>query len=267
MTDDTGAYDAVISYQLNPSELTRGASYSAKLYYFNEETKLYAELRSKLPLTAADNYTVSIQAAEYFALSPDTQYGFQWELYEGTTLVNTQYQLVTTGNRRPQLRLRPIWQTPLLAVSRSRAGLSTFRGTSRSLPMSRRRTGSTAKPARALICMHQRGIRRQGIPSLDSPMSGITLCLLGILREKSTACTRFVFDAKIDGVRVSIGNQVAGAHHITLQTQIEGEPAPGSYLILFSRKGTRRTGISEVYCLRRTRQSAILNSQAILEMM
>ncbi len=93
-------------------------------------------------------------------------------------------------NRRPQLRLRPIWQTPLLAVSRSRAGLSTFRGTSRSLPMSRRRTGSTAKPARALICMHQRGIRRQGIPSLDSPMSGITLCLLGILREKSTACTR-----------------------------------------------------------------------------
>ncbi len=233
LTDDTGAYDSIISYTVNPSELTPGAAYSAKLYYFNEETKLYAELRSKLPLTIAEGYTLSVQAAEYFALSPDTQYGFQWELYEGTTLVNTQYQLITT--------------------QKSEAAVEITANMADSITCSIGLQGRTDNITRditlfAYVSEEEGDFRKYGssfnlYASKGYKTTGYTIA--GLIDERSYTVSfrdikgkeygtySFVFDAKIDGVRVSIGNQVAGAHHITLQTQIEGEPAPGSYLILF----------------------------------
>ena len=233
MTDDTGAYDAVISYQLNPSELTRGASYSAKLYYFNEETKLYAELRSKLPLTAADNYTVSIQAAEYFALSPDTQYGFQWELYEGTTLVNTQYQLVTTGKSETTVEITANMAD---SITCSIALKGRTEHISRDITLFayvKEEDGEYRKAGSSFNLYASKGYKTTGYTISGLADERNYTVSFRDIKGKEYGVYTFVFDAKIDGVRVSIGNQVAGAHHITLQTQIEGEPAPGSYLILF----------------------------------
>lgn len=105
MTDDTAAYDSVLSYRLRTSELAPGAAYSVKLYYFNDETKLYAEAASRIALDAEGDYAVSVQAADYFALSPQTQYGLKWELYAGTALVNTQYQLINTTESKVNVEL------------------------------------------------------------------------------------------------------------------------------------------------------------------
>lgn len=53
------------------------------------------------------------------------------------------------------------------------------------------------------------------------------------IKGKEYGSYTFTFEAKIDGVRVSVGNQMAGAHNLTIQTQVEGEIAPESHLILF----------------------------------
>ena len=233
MTDDTGAYDAVLSYRLNPSELTQGVSYSAKLYYYNEETKLYAELRSKLPLTAADNYAISMQAAEYFALSPDTQYGFQWELYEGTTLVNTQYQLVTTEKSETIVELTANMADSITCNIALKGRTEHITRDITLFAYVKEEDGEYRKAGQSFNLYASKGYKTTGytISGLVDEQN-YTVSFRDI-KGKEYGVYTFVFDAKIDGVRVSIGNQVAGAHHITLQTQIEGEPAPGSYLILF----------------------------------
>ena len=233
LSDDTGAYDSVISYRLNPSELTKGASYSAKLYYFNEETKLYAELRSKLPVTAADDYTVSMQAAEYFALSPDTLYGFQWELYEGTTLVNTQYQLITTGKSEAAVELTANMADSITCSIALKGRTEHIKRDITLFAYIKEEDGAYRKTGPSFNLYASKGYKITGYTISGLVDERNYTVSFRDMKGKEYGVYTFVFDAKIDGVRVSIGNQVAGAHQITLQTQIEGEPAPGSYLILF----------------------------------
>ena len=58
LSDDTGAYDTIVSYRLNSAQLQKNTAYSVKLYYYNSETKLYADATGKTSLTAAQDYTV-----------------------------------------------------------------------------------------------------------------------------------------------------------------------------------------------------------------
>lgn len=233
MTDDTGAYDSIISYRLKRSELTEGASYSAKLYYYNEETKLYGEIENKLALTADEDYAVSVQASDYFSLSPDTVYGFKWELYAGTALVDTQYQLIRTQASDVTVEI-----TANMADSVSyNIGIN-----GRTENISRDITLFT------YLCGEDSEYRKQGdsfnlYASKSYKASGRTLSGLDDdmnytvsfrdIKGKEYGSYTFTFEAKIDGVRLNVGNQTTGAHNITIQAQIEGEPSPESYLILF----------------------------------
>lgn len=233
MTDDTDAYDSIVSYRLKPSELTQGAAYSVKLYYYNDETKLYAEIASKLALSTENDYTVSAQAADYFSLSPETRYGFKWELYSGSTLVNTQYQLINTRQSKATV-----------ALTANMADYVTY---------SVKIDGRTENISRDItlfsyICEEGGEYRKEGssfnLYASKSYKSDGRM-LTGLEDEKTYTVSfrdikgkeygsyTFTFEAKIDGVRVSVGNQVAGAHNLTIQTKIEGEIAPESYLILF----------------------------------
>ncbi len=233
MTDDTAAYDSVLSYRLRTSELAPGAAYSVKLYYFNDETKLYAEAASRIALDAEGDYAVSVQAADYFALSPQTQYGLKWELYAGTALVNTQYQLINTTESKVNVELT--------------ASMADYVTYNVSLD------GRTENIKRDItlfsyICEEDGEYRKEGASfnlyaSKSYKTGGRTLT--GLVDDRSYTVSfrdikgkeygsyTFTFEAKIDGVRVSVGNQMAGAHNLTIQTQVEGEVAPESYLILF----------------------------------
>lgn len=233
MTDDTAAYDSVLTYRLKTAELTPGVAYSVKLYYYNDETKLYAEAANKLPLSAEGDYAVSVQAADYFALSPQTQYGFQWELYAGTALVDTQYQLINTAQSKVNVELT--------------ANMADYVTYNVSLD------GRTENIKRDItlfsyICEEGGEYRKEGASfnlyaSKAYKAGGRTLT--GLVDEKNYTVSfrdikgkeygsyTFTFEAKIDGVRVSVGNQMAGAHNLTIQTQVEGEIAPESHLILF----------------------------------
>ena len=233
LSDDTDAYDSILSYKLDRSELSDGTAYSVKLYYYNEETKLYGEIASRLALTADTDYTVSVQAADYVALSPDTVYGFQWELYAGTTLADTQYQLIKTKTSDVTVEL-----TASMADSVSyQIGIN-----GRTENISRDITLFT------YLCGEDGEYRKQGdsfrlSASRDYKTAGRVLSGLADqttytvsfrdAKGSEYGSYTFTFEAKIDGVRLNVGNQTAGAHSMTVQAQVEGEPAPGSYLILF----------------------------------
>ena len=233
IADDTGAYDSIISYRLDKSELKEGVAYSAKLYYYNEETKLYGEIVNKLALTSDEDYTVSVQAADYFALSPDTVYGFEWELYAGTALVDTQYQLVRTKTSDVTVAL-----TANMADSVSYdIGIN-----GRTENISRDITlftylcgedGEYRKQGDSFNLYASKGYKASGrvLSGLDDKQT-YTVSFKDI-KGKEYGSYTFTFEAKIDGVRLNVGNQIAGAHNLTIQAQIEGEPSPDSYLILF----------------------------------
>lgn len=174
-----------------------------------------------------------MQAAEYFALSPDTLYGFQWELYEGTTLVNTQYQLITTGKSETAVELTANMADSITCSIALKGRTEHIRRDITLFAYIKEEDGAYRKTDPSFNLYASKGYKITGYTISGLVDERNYTVSFRDIKGKEYGVYTFAFDAKIDGVRVSIGNQVAGAHQITLQTQIEGEPAPGSYLILF----------------------------------
>ncbi len=237
MSDDTGAYDSIITYRLDGKEAakfsTKNTALNAKLYYYNDETKLYAEMENKLEIKASGEYSVSVQAADYFDLSPDTVYGFKWELYNGTSLINTQYQLVTTAKSEVTVEL-----TSNLAdsVTYDLAINGRTDNINRDITLFTyicEEGGEYRKSGDSFNLYASKSYKAAGrtLSGLDDDRT-YTVSFRDI-KGKEYGSYTFTFEARIDGVRVSVTSEVAGAHNIALNTLIEGEVSPESYLILF----------------------------------
>ncbi len=233
LTADTGAYDSVLSYGLDEMELTRSFAYSYKLYYYNDETKLYAELRTKTALTAVEDYTIFVQAADYFALSPDTEYGFKWELFEGSTLINTQYQRIHTEKSEVAVSITANLSESITCTIALKGRTENITKDITLFAYVQEEDGAYYKNGSSFNLYAAKGYQTTGYTIsglVDERSYNVSF---RDIKGKEYGSYTFTFDAKIDGVRVSVGNQIAGAHNITLQAQIEGDPAPDSYLVLF----------------------------------
>ncbi|GFI22064.1 hypothetical protein IMSAGC011_00837 [Lachnospiraceae bacterium] len=233
LTADTGAYDSAISYGLDQTELTEDKGYHYKLYYYNEETKLYAELRTKTELTTVENYTISVQVADYFTLSPDTEYGFKWELFEGNTLVNTQYQRIHTKKSDVAVSITANLSESITCTIALKGRTENITKDITLFAYVQEESGTYYKNGSSFNLYASKGYEMTGYTISGLVDEQSYTVFFRDIKGKEYGTYTFTFDAKIDGVRVSAGNQIAGAHNITLQTQIEGEPAPGSYLVLF----------------------------------
>lgn len=233
LTDDTDSYDSVITYKAKASELARGGSYSVKLYYYNDETRLYAEIAGRLALSAENDYTVSVQAADYFALSPDTQYGFKWELYSGNTLADTQYQLVSTKQSKVTVDITANMADYVTYNVKIDGRTENLKRDITLFAYVCEEGGEYRKDGASFNLYASKSYKAEGrvLSSLYDERT-YTVSFRDIKGREYGSYT-FTFEAKIDGVRVSAGNQVAGAHNIAIQTQIEGEISPESYLVLF----------------------------------
>ena len=233
LTADTGAYDSVLSYELDKKELNKSSVYSYKLYYYNEETKLYAELRTKTAFTTVEDYLVSVQAADYFALSPDTEYGFKWELFEGNTLVNTQYQRIYTKESEMAISITANLSESITCTIALKGRTENITKDITLFAYIQEEDGTYYKNGSSFNLYASKGYQTTGYTISGLVDERNYTISFRDMKGKEYGSYAFTFDAKIDGVRVSTGNQIAGAHNITLQTQIEGVPAPGSYLVLF----------------------------------
>lgn len=236
LSADTGAYDAIISYKLKSAELKKGTAYSVKLYYYNPETKLYAEAvgAGKMNLTASEGYTASVQAADLMILSPDTQYGFKWELYAGSALTQTIYQLVTTEKSEVSVEITA----------------NTVDTVSYNISINGRTENiSNDITLFTYICEEDGEFRRYGdsfnlYKSKDYKAENRALS--GLTDEKTYTISfrdikggeygtyTFTFEAKIDGVMMSVTSLAAGAHNFVVQASIEGETDfENQYAVLF----------------------------------
>ncbi len=230
---DTGAYDSILSYELDKTELNKSSAYSYKLYYYNEETKLYAELRTKTTLTVVDEYLVSVQAADYFALSPDTEYGFKWELFEDNTLINTQYQRIHTKKSEVAVSITANLSESITCTIALKGRTENITKDITLFAYVQEEDGAYYKNGSSFNLYASKGYQTTGYTISDLVDERKYTVSFRDIKGKEYGSYAFTFDAKIDGVRVSAGNQIAGAHNITLQMQIEGVPALGSYLVLF----------------------------------
>jgi len=233
LTADTGAYDSVLSYGLEETELNKGSVYSYKWYYYNEETKLYAELRAKTAFTAEENNTVTVQAADYFALSPDTEYGFKWELFEGNTLINTQYQRIHTKKSEVAVSITANLSESITCTIALKGRTENITKDITLFAYVQEENGAYYKNGSSFNLYASKGYQTTGYTISGLVDERNYTVFFRDMKGKEYGSYTFTFDAKIDGVRVSVGNQIAGAHNITLQTQIEGTPAPESYLVVF----------------------------------
>ncbi|MDE6912990.1 MAG: Ig-like domain-containing protein, partial [Lachnospiraceae bacterium] len=236
LSADTGAYDSVISYQVKRAELKKGTAYSVKLYYYNPETKLYAEAvqAGKMNLTASENYTASVQAADLMMLSPDTQYGFKWELYAGSALSQTIYQLVTTEKSEVSVE---ITANTADAVNYN-IGIN-----------GRTENISNDITLFTYICEEGGEYRRYGdsfnlYKSKDYKTENRTLAPLDDgktytisfrdIKGGEYGTFTFTFEAKIEGVMMGVTSLTAGAHNFVVQASIEGETDfENQYAVLF----------------------------------
>lgn len=234
LSADTGAYDAIVSYQLKSAELKRGTTYSAKLYYYNPETKLYAEAAGKMSLTASEDYTATVQAADLLTLSPDTEYGFKWELYAGSALVQTIYQLVKT--------------------EKSEVSVEITANTTDTITYNIGINGRTENISNDItlftyICEEDGEYSKYGdsfnlykskeYKAANRTLSGLeddktyTVSFRDIKGGEYGTFT-FTFEAKIDGVMMGVTSLIAGAHSFVVQASIEGETDfDNQYAVLF----------------------------------
>ena len=234
LSADTGAYDSIISYKVKSTELQKGTAYSVKLYYYNPETKLYAEAAGKMNLTASEDYTASMQASDLMMLSPDTQYGFKWELYAGSALSQTIYQLVTT--------------------EKSEVSVEITANTADSVSYNIGINGRTENISNDItlftyISEEDGEFRRYGdsfnlYKSKDYKTENRTLVGLDDGKAYTIAFRdikggeygtyTFTFEAKIDGVMMGVTSLAAGAHNFVVQASIEGESDfENQYAVLF----------------------------------
>ena len=156
-----------------------------------------------------------MQAAEYFALSPDTLYGFQWELYEGTTLVNTQYQLITTGKSETAVELTANMADSITCSIALKGRTEHIKRDITLFAYIKEEDGAYRKTGPSFNLYASKGYKITGYTISGLVDERNYTVSFRDIKGKEYGVYTFVFDAKIDGVRVSIGNQVAGAHQIT----------------------------------------------------
>ncbi len=236
LSADTGAYDSVISYKVKSAELQKGTSYSVKLYYYNPDTKLYAEAAGagKMSLAASQNYTASVQAADLMTLSPNTQYGFKWELYAGSALSQTIYQLVTTEKSEVSVE---ITANTADAVNYNIGIKGRTENISNDITLF------------TYICEEDGEYRRYGDSFnlyKSKEYKTENRILSGLTDEKTYTISfrdikggeygtfTFTFEAKIEGVMMGVTSLAAGAHNFVVQASIEGETDfENQYAVLF----------------------------------
>lgn len=233
---DTGAYDAIISYKVKSTELQKGTAYSVKLYYYNPETKLYAEAAGagKMNLTASENYTASVQAADLMMLSPDTQYGFKWELYAGSALSQTIYQLVTTETSEVSVE---ITANTVDTVSYNIGINGRTENISNDITLFtyiREEDGEYRRYGDSFNLYKSKEYKTE-----NRSLSGLTdektytISFRDIMGGEYGTFT-FTFEAKIDGVMMGVTSLIAGAHNFVVQASIEGETDfENQYAVLF----------------------------------
>ncbi|MBD5451816.1 MAG: hypothetical protein HDR25_04145 [Lachnospiraceae bacterium] len=234
LSDDTGAYDTIVSYRLNSAQLQKNTAYSVKLYYYNSETKLYADATGKTNLTAAQDYTVSVQAADFMMLSPNTQYGFKWELYTGSTLSHTIYQLVTTGTSEVSVEITGVTAD---AITYSIGIGGRTENISNDITLFTYlcpEGGEYQKWGDSFNLYKSKGYKTENrtLAALDDKTT-YTISFRDIKGGEYGTFT-FTFDAKIDGVRMGVTSLTAGAHNFIVQASIEGETDfDNQYAVLF----------------------------------
>lgn len=234
LSADTGAYDSIISYRLKSAELKKATAYSVKLYYYNPETKLYAEAAGKVNLTASQDYTASMQAADLMMLSPNTQYGFKWELYAGSALTHTIYQLVTTEKSEVSVE---ITANTTDAVNYNIGINGRTEHISNDITLFtyiREEDGEYRRYGDSFNLYKSKDYKTDNrmIVGLDDNKT-YTVSFRDIKGGEYGTFT-FTFEAKIDGVMMGVTSLLAGAHNFVVQASIEGETDfENQYAVLF----------------------------------
>ncbi len=236
LSADTGAYDAIISYKVKSKELQKGTAYSVKLYYYNPETKLYAEAAGagKMSLTPSENYTASVQAADLMALSPDTQYGFKWELYAGSTLAQTIYQLVTTEKSEVSVDITANTVDTVNYNIKINGRTENISNDITLFTYIREEDGEYRRYGDSFNLYKSKGYQTE-----NRVLAGLTdertyTISFRDIKGGEYGTFTFTFEAKIDGVMMGVTSLVAGAHNFVVQASIEGETDfENQYAVLF----------------------------------
>lgn len=236
LSADTGAYDSIISYKLNSTQLQKGTAYSVKLYYYNPETKLYAEAvgAGKMNLTALEDYTASVQAADLMTLSPNTQYGFRWELYAGPAVAQTIYQLVTTEKSEVDVE---ITANTVDAINYNIGINGRTENISNDITLFtyiREEDGEYRRYGDSFNLYKSKEYKTE-----NRMLSGLTdektyTVSFRDIKGGEYGTFTFTFEAKIDGVMMGVTSLAAGAHNFVVQASIEGETDfENQYAVLF----------------------------------
>ena len=234
LSADTGAYDTIVSYRLNSAQLAEETPYSVKLYYYNPETKLYADATGKINLTAAEDYAVSVQAADFMMLSPNTQYGFQWELYSGSTRLHTVYQLVTTQTSDVSVEITSVTADAITYNVGINGRTEYIKNDITLFPYLCAEGGEYQKWGDSFNLYKSKEYKtaNRTLAALDDKTT-YTVSFRDIKGGEYGTFT-FTFDAKIDGVRMGVTSLTAGAHNVIVQASIEGETDfENQYVVLF----------------------------------
>lgn len=234
LSADAGAYDTIVSYRLNSAQLAKETPYSVKLYYYNPETKLYADATGKINLTATEDYAVSVQAADFMMLSPNTQYGFQWELYSGSARLHTVYQLVTTQTSDVSVEITSVTADAITYSVGINGRTEYIKNDITLFPYLCAEGGAYQKWGDSFNLYKSKEYRtaNRTLAALDDKTT-YTISFRDI-RGGEYGTFTFTFDAKIDGVRMGVTSLTAGAHNVIVQASIEGETDfENQYAVLF----------------------------------
>ena len=98
VTDDTDAFESILTYQLEAEKETLEDSTWYVAAWYRSSDKLYSMLIPKTKLTAESGYKLEVKTGSHCILVPDTDYTIRWVLYkdEESSSCYTNYQEIHT---------------------------------------------------------------------------------------------------------------------------------------------------------------------------